>query len=115
MRISDWSSDVLLFRSVARGELLGGHALDVADEPGAVVGQRDRHRVYVEVDGVGPSLGATQQSQGVATHGGDRPDGDHAATTGARKSVGSGTSGSVRVELGGLRSIKKKKKETKNI
>src|SRR3546814_4123367 len=82
MRISDWSSDVLLFRSVARGELLGGHALDVADEPGAVVGQRDRHRVYVEVDGVGPSLGATQQSQGVATHGGDRPDGDHAATTG---------------------------------
>src|SRR3546814_4288025 len=36
----------------------------------------------VEVDGVGPSLGATQQSQGVATHGGDRPDGDHAATTG---------------------------------
>ena len=39
-------------------------------------------RVDVEVQGVGPALGAPHKPQGVPAHGGDRAHGDQAAASG---------------------------------
>src|SRR3546814_17657460 len=89
MRISDWSSDVCssdLHRPIARG--VGGHvehvlnAVDLLLERG---GHGRRHSL-----GIGPGVGGPQHED--------------------RKSVVQGKSVSVRVDLGGSRLLKKKRK-----
>src|SRR3546814_17838875 len=87
MRISDWSSDVCS-SDLGRGDRV----------PAA--GRRDRHRA-----GARPAQAGAGQGQGRG--GKDRAQAD-------RKSVVSGKSVSVRVDLGGRRIIKKKKDNINN-
>src|SRR3546814_11693447 len=107
MRISDWSSDVVLFRSRRGGAL------------------PPRHR---HAGGAAPALVARCAGPAVLRHGAPArrggpagrlvPAGDErprdAAGPADRKSVGSGKSVSVRVDLGGRRIITKKNTDRKS-
>src|SRR3546814_19717886 len=109
MRISDWSSDVCSSDLAAGVELLGRRAArhDRGAYPRDPVGLC---RQYLQRLG----FPARQVLAGLSA-GNDRPAGASAQRCGRgdRKSVVSGKSVSVRVDLGGRRSIKKKKNNKK--
>src|SRR3546814_17932924 len=107
MRISDWSSDVCSSdlidpdtrpgqRAVHRRQLEGGHLLGAeCDRRFGVQLAADAEPVGEVDDGLGPDLGQRLRVHGVQD----------------RKRVGEGKSEYVRVDLGGRR-IRKKKKKT---
>src|SRR3546814_11773251 len=106
MRISDWSSDVCSSDLSARGEIPGQYDVTIEDRA-HVVGHRlvhviafDQHAVDArDRTATAQSPAALQQFRQLAEHGRDR------------KSVVKGKRVSVRVGLGGRRSIKKTKKQ----
>src|SRR3546814_13449462 len=115
MRISDWSSDVCSSDLDAILPL-GSRLIEQRNGSEALARFRKRDRQRERIGGdigvvCGRRAGAIDETRGVAqdiAHA-DRP-------LGARKSVVSGTSVSVRVDLGGRRTIKKKKtQENKQI
>src|SRR3546814_11348615 len=100
MRISDWSSDVC--SSDLAAQQLALAVLEILRDAGAVqveIDRIDRHLARQRADQL-----AGDPLERVA-----RDDGPGAAR-GDRKSVGEGQSGSVRVDLGGRRIVKIKKK-----
>ena len=64
---------------VARGEVAGGRALEVADEAGAGRRHADGARVHDELDGVGPDQLAPHQADRVGADRAHRADRDDAA------------------------------------
>src|SRR3546814_15153906 len=83
MRISDWSSDVCSSDLPARADIGG-------EDIGGGGAQRRRDEAHVERQGLARLAAVAADAVGRAEFGGK----------GARKSVGEGTSGSVRVDLG---------------
>src|SRR3546814_12635097 len=107
MRISDWSADAAEEEGVAELVLAGHHVLDVAerapereDAVGGAGVDHASHRVVPQVLLVRRALTLDVAVLRVLA---DQVAGD-------RKSVGQGKSVSVRVDLGGRRLLKKKKK-----
>src|SRR3546814_13887302 len=124
MRISDWSSDVCSSDLVPRVDYVlavrgAGYAAD--DAPGfasmlagLLAEGSDRHdskQIAEAAQGYGGSVGANASSDGITVYGNalaSNAAGMMQLLAEDRKSVVSGTSGSVRVDLGGRRIIQDK-------
>src|SRR3546814_18795428 len=104
MRISDWSSDVCssdLQRTARRARRRREQGVRTGGR--AVLHARERRARSLQ-----PKRKAARRRIGACVR-------LHAGRSGDRKSVVSGKSGSVRVDLGGRRIIKKKKEEADQI